>query len=519
MSLIDLPDSDKNAYTEDGVQQILFSPFPKQAMFLASEVDEVLFGGARGSGKTQALIIDAALKPRKWHYEGNQLDMKPVVDKYSIDYPEYRAIIIRRRYDDLIKNFIPEAQKIYSKLGAVWREKPKSFTFPSGAKIFMAYCDCRADVDKYIGGNYHYLGVEELNQFPESWIRDLGGSVRSVNPELKPYKRYTTNPGGVGHLWIKRKFIDKCPPKIGKEHFEEKFNLSWNELIRSPPVQDEEGNTIQYIPALVFENPVLVKQDPRYVRYLKSLDETKRRMWLFGDWDVMGGAFFEEFSAFHHIIDARDFNLDTYTGRVYRVVDYGTTNPFAVAFFVVDVDGYVTVFDEIYETGLVQSEQARRIKEKTSRWGLTEDDIYATIVDPSMKVKSHEYLNTLHSSLDIYIENGIEHIVLGNNDRVQGWATFREYLKVPEEGRPYLVFTSNCKNCIETIPSLVRSDKNPEDVNTEGEDHLADALRYGLMYIDRPRPRAKEPDVPNWQKRLFGKKPKSSFNINNVWAG
>ena len=136
-----------------------------------------------------------------------------------------------------------------------------------------------------------------------------------------------------------------------------------------------------------------------------------------------------------------------------------------------------------------------------------------------MKVKSHEYLNTLHSSLDIYIENGIEHIVLGNNDRVQGWATFREYLKVPEEGRPYLVFTSNCKNCIETIPSLVRSDKNPEDVNTEGEDHLADALRYGLMYIDRPRPRAKEPDVPNWQKRLFGKKPKSSFNINNVWAG
>jgi len=519
MSLTKLPSSDDNYKTEKGIENVLFKPFPKQAMFLASEADEVLFGGARGSGKTLALIIDAALKPRKWHYEGSNLDCHPVIDKYSIDYSDYRALIFRRTFDDLYTNFFPEAERIYRNLGAKWREKKKSFIFPSGAQIHLAYCDTKADLRKYIGGNYHYLGIEELNQFPGSWIQELGGSVRSTNAELKPFKRYTTNPGGVGHLWIKQKFIDKCPPIMGKEHYDKKFKLHWNEPLPSAVVEDDEGNTFQYIPALVFENNAIMENDPRYVKYLLSLDETKRRMWLYGDWDVLGGAFFDEYSPFHHILDSRDFNLDTYTGRIYRVVDYGTTNPFAVCFFVVDLQGYVTVFDEIYETGLVPSEQAKLIRNVTTKWNLTEDDIFATIVDPSMKIKSHEYMNSLHSTLDIYIENGIEHIVLGNNDRVQGWATFKEFLKVPDEGRPYLMFTSNCKNCIETIPSLVHSEKNPEDVDTQGEDHLADALRYGLMFIDKPRPRKEIEQIPQWQRRLFNKYSQTKRTLNNVWAG
>jgi len=156
----------------------------------------------------------------------------------------------------------------------------------------------------------------------------------------------------------------------------------------------------------------------------------------------------------------------------------------------------------------------------TNKWGLTEDDIYATIVDPSMKIKTHEYMNTLHSSLDIYIDNGIEHIVLGNNDRVQGWSTFREFLRVPDEGRPYLVFTSNCINCIETIPNLVKSNKNPEDVNTEGDDHAADAIRYGLMYIDKPFIRTPYKEMMEWQKRLNMKPAEGKrYTLRNVWAG
>jgi len=499
--------------------KVLFKPYPKQELFLSSEVDEVLFGGARGGGKTAALIVDAALKVRKWHYEGTDVNAVPVADKYSVDYPEYRAIIIRRTFDDIYMNFMPEAEKIYSTLGAVWREKKKAFIFPSGARVHLAYCDTLDDIKKYIGGNFHYLGVEELNQFPESWIRDLGGSIRSTNPELKPFKRYTTNPGGVGHVWIRKRFIDRCPPIQGRRITNEKFGIEYTELQPNTPFEDEDGNSLQFIPSLVFDNPSLVDNDQRYVSYLNSLDETKREMWLRGNWDVLGGVFFDEFSRFHHVIPAKDFKLDKDEGRIYRFVDYGTRNPFACIFAHVDKYGYVTVFDEIYETGLVPSAQAHKILSVSHKWGLSEDDVHNTIVDPSMRIKSHEYMSSLHSSLDIYAENGVENIVPGNNDRIQGWATMHEFLTVPDDGIPWLRFTSNCTNCLETIPSLIRSNKNPEDVNTEGDDHCADALRYGLMFIDKPYLRANRPVVKHWMQRLsLMRKQHKQVTLKNVWA-
>ena len=502
-------------------QTVVFKPYPKQELFLSSEVDEVCFGGARGGGKTAALIVDAALKVRKWHYEGDDFNLVPVIDKYSIDYPEYKAIIFRRTFDDIYMNFMPEAEKIYKRLGAVWREKKKAFIFPSGARVHLAYCDCEADVKKYIGGNFHYLGIEELNQFPERWIRDLGGSVRSTNPELKPFKRYTTNPGGVGHVWIKKRFIDPCKPIYGTEVHDERFNVTYRELNPNSPFEDDEGNTLQFIPSLVFDNPMLVNNDERYVKFLNSLDQAKREMWLLGNWDVQGGVFFEEFSKFHHVIDARDFRLNLDKGRVYRCVDYGIANPFACGFLFVDNLGYVTQFDEIYETGLTPSEQARKIASVTAKWGLSEDDVYATIVDPAMRIRSHEYMTTMHSTIDIYIENGLEHIVPGNNDRVQGWATFHEFLKIPDEGIPFIRFTSNCINAIETIPSLVKSSRNPEDVNTDGEDHIADALRYALMFLDKPFIREVQEEKKKWLERLE-KKRKSYLRDQkrvSLWAG
>jgi hypothetical protein len=501
-------------------QTLVFKPYPKQELFLSSEVDELCFGGARGGGKTAALIIDAALKPRRWHFEGDGMNMTFVTDKYSIDYPEYKAIIFRRTFDDIYMNFMPEAEKIYSKLGAVWREKKKAFIFPSGARIHLAYCDCEADVKKYIGGNFHYLGIEELNQFPIRWVRDLGGSVRSTNPELKPFKRYTTNPGGVGHVWIKKRFIDPCKPILGREIFDERFNVTYHELKPNVEFEDEEGNSLLFIPSLVFDNPALVDNDSRYVKFLNSLDAAKREMWLLGNWDVQGGVFFEEFSKFHHVIDSRLFTLNKDKGRIYRCVDYGTANPFACAWLFVDFDCYVTVFDEIYEAGLVPSVQAQKILDKSRLWGLEEEDIYATIVDPAMKIRAHEYLSTLHSTLDIYEDAGIEHIVLGNNDRVQGWATFHEFLRVPDEGEPYLRFTDNCVNCIETIPSLVRSNTNPEDVNTHGEDHIADAIRYGIMFLDKPYLRKERAVEKEWITRLRRQqKEKRVSNSDTVWAG
>lgn len=493
--------------------KLLFKPYPKQALFLASEADEALIGGARGGGKTLTLIIDAALKARAWHYEMRGDYRQLVIDKRSIDYPEYRGLILRKNYKDLETNFLPESHRIYKHgLKAKWYAHKQCYIFPSGATIYLGHCEREADLDKYIGGNYHYLGIEEANQFTETAVKELGGSIRSTNSELKPFKRFTTNPGGVGHLWLKRKFIDACPPEIKAERYNKKYNIMYKDMYPGEVSVDEDGSTVWFVPCGIFDNPHLLDNDPNYVAVLKKLDPVRRRMWLDGDWDAQGGTFFEEWNALHHVIPAKDFYLDKEVHRVYRVIDYGSTKPFACMFLAVDPLGYVTVFDEIYEKHMVPSTQAKMIKEKTKQWGIDENDVWMTILDPAMKVRDQEAKGSFRSVMDIYFEEGIRNINLGNNTRVPGWVMFKEYLHVPDvdegegiPGRPFLVFTSICTKAIETIPTLVQSPSNPDDVNTMGEDHIADAIRYGLMYLQRPSRKKNAVPMKEWQKKLADK--------------
>lgn len=369
-----------------------FKPYAKQTYFLGSNVYEILYGGARGGGKTFAMIHDAALHVRKFHYDESG---GVVIDRQSIDYHDYTALILRRKYTDLVLNFKPKAQHVYKQLGAQWKEKEMCFVFPSGARIYLGYCNEGKDVDKYIGGNYHYLGVEEVGQFPEMWLRDIASSVRSTNKELPPLIRFTTNPGGVGHMWLKRKFVDKCPPVLGETKHSDKFDVDYQE--QNPgSVYTENGVDRWYIPANVFDNPALVENDDTYVSTLKKLDPVKRGMWLHGKWDEMSGLFFDEFANEYHVIDERDFELDKSKCRIYRCVDYGTANPFACMFAAVYEDGKVIIFDEIYQTGLTPSMQAELIVKATQEWGLEENDVHLTIVDPAMKVASHEEIGRAH---------------------------------------------------------------------------------------------------------------------------
>ncbi len=499
----------------------VFEAYPKQGMFLGCDYDEVLYGGARGGGKSVTLAEDAALHVRKWHYDK---DNNIVVDRQSIDYGEYVALILRRRYTDIYMNFKPICDKIYGRLGAVWGEKAQCYTFPSGAKIYLKHCNDAKDVEKYIGGNYHYLGIEEANQFPEKWVRDIGGSVRSTNPELKPFKRYTTNPGGVGHAWLKRRFIDVCPPVEGRLRWHEASDVEYVELDPGEPYRDEMGNYRWFVPSLVFDNPALVNGDMQYINFLKSLDPIKKKMWLHGKWDEMSGLFFYMWSREHHVVDERDVVVDPVNCRIYRCVDYGTTNPFACLFAQVDKDGNVLVFDEIYETGLTPSMQAEMILARTRQWRLTEDDIDLTVVDPAMKTGSQDMGIRLGSVLEIYQECGVEHIALGNNARVQGWGVMKDYMTVPDMGEdgkrdePRLKFSSRCTNSIETIPALVADQNNVEDVDTDGEDHIADALRYLLMFIHVPVVRMAKNNEPKWLQELRKSKHSGDGDVAAAWT-
>jgi len=499
-----------------------FVPYPQQLHFLATNYAEVLYGGARGGGKSAALIIDAALHVRRWSYDG---EGKVVIERQSIDYPEYSALILRRTFQDIYRNFKPMCDKVYPKLGGVWREKTQCYTFPSGATIYLGYCDSDDDVGKYIGGNFHYLGIEELNQFPERWIKDIGGSIRTTNPELIPLKRYTTNPGGLGHIWIKRRFIDMCPPVRGEMVSSKKHGIDYHALTPGEPITDEDGNVRWFIPALVFDNPALVDNDQNYISMLKSLDPVKRKMWLLGDWDEMSGLFFDTWNPAFHVIHQEEFKLEPDNCRIYRCVDYGTAAPFACLFVQVDREGKMVVFDEIYKAGLTASMQAKAIFERTLWWKLSEDMIALTVVDPAMKTATQDGGHTLKSVIEIYYENGIDHVALGVNARVPGWAVMKDYLQVPDfrEGeeiqRPFLVFTNNCVNAIETIPTLIRSKKDPDDLDTHSEDHAADALRYLLMFIKLPSFRPQSSNDPKWLQDLQARAGKTEdVSLATVWA-
>lgn len=449
----------------------IFIPHPKQEEMLQAYEDEVFAGGARGGGKSAAMAYDAAYKYRTTLPDGTI--------KVSVDYPEYRALLIRRNYVDLERNFKPICDVIYKPYNAVWKERERAYTFPSGAKIHLVHMENANAIDNYIGGNYHYLGVEEANQFPESWIEKLKSSVRSANPELKALKRYTSNPGGIGHLWLKKYFYDTCPPINEGTAHDDVYDVDYPILKTGNVYIDENGNSRKFIPALVFDNPSLYKNDPSYINNLKSIrDPTLKSMWLLGSWEAQTGAFFNEWSPLHHIISSDEFKLNKEANRIYRAIDYGVSNPFACVFLQVSPSGHITIFDEIYKTNLVPSEQAKEILRVSKMWGLSEEDFDLTICDPAMRAKTHEYLGQRASVVDIYMENGMKNIHFGNNDRVPGWQTFREYLHVPDyvEGdvmasRPYLVFTDTCIKCIETIPELIRSLKNPEDIDTLSDDH------------------------------------------------
>lgn len=484
--------------------------FPKQLQFIGSEVDELLYGGARGGAKTFAMAIDAALHPRTFGYDKNER----VVLTHSIDYGEYKALLLRRSYTDIETNFKPMCDSIYERLGGVWRAKQSCYIFPSGAAIYLRHCKDDSDVSKYIGGNYHYLGIEEVNQFPERWVDQLAGSVRTTHPSLRPLRRYTTNPGGVGHVWLKKRFIDVCPPVLGRPVYNKKFDIEYTEVGAGAPYTDETGLTRWFIPSLVFDNPAIIDNDPSYVNKLKSIkDPVLRKMWLLGKWDDLSGVFFNEWSPLYHIYSAGEFRLDKSSCRIYRAIDYGTVSPYVCLFAQVDHQGRVDIFDECWGTGMTPTTHALDISSKMRRWGLDEDDIYLTVCDPSIKTGTQAEGKRIRSVMEIYQENGLKHMALGDHARVQGWSVVRDYLRIPdasecepgEEPRPLLRFSTNCTYCLETIPLLVRSYKNLEDLDTSGEDHAADALRYLLMFIQTPSIRERRARKPEWLRKLEAK--------------
>jgi len=520
----------------------------KQTEFIQNTTRWLFFGGARGGSKTFGGAFKAAYQAQTWHYadaEGETItkahylaqkkkNMNPqiIVDTVSIDYPEYRALIIRRTFPDLEINVRPECNKLYlfdsqGNPFAKWLDKKKSYIFPSGATITLVHCRDKNALTKYIGGNNDFIFVDEANQFPWEWIEDISSSCRTTHKIIRAQMVLTSNPGGIGHYWLLKKFVEKCKPiPVGDKIYYKDFKVSIQPYKSAPPFKDTDGVEWQYIPATVFDNPSLL-QNPDYVNVLKNItNPTKRAMWLEGMWDAAPGLYFDNFLYDEdHIIKQKDFvwgvDFSLKTHEIYRFIDYGTKAPTAVLFAAFNKKtGKLVIFDELimkggnliqdefefdFETSAAPTVQAKMILAYTrSRHPyLTEDDFEDNIADSAMWQKTSEKDEVLYSPAELYEEAGLSLTSCGKKNRVQEAAVVYDGFNIPFDGIPRIRITENCFYTIETVQTADQSPKNMDDINTECEDHAIDSLKYGCkivfdIYIN-PSPRKKE---ENFRKEL-----------------
>lgn len=436
-------------------RNVIFKPNPgPQTDFLAADEKEVFYGGARGGGKSYALLIDPL------RYCNN---------------PNHQALILRRTMPEL-RDLIFHSQKLYDKAypGAKWKEQEKLWKFPSGAVIEFGYAETRQDVLRYQGRAYTWIGVDELPQYDGPWIiQDLRGSLRSVDPTIPTYFRASGNPGNIGSGWVKEMFIDPAPP-----------NTTFTIEIPSPA--GVKRITRKYIPAKVTDNPHLMQTDD-YVTMLASLTEMKRRQWLEGDWDAFDNQAFPEFRREVHVVEP--FEIPRNWPR-FRAADWGYSSPGCVLWFAVDNEGVLYAYKEYYGKGLTADIFAQKIltmeQGERIQYGVLDSSVWARRGDTGPSIP------------ETMANHGCR---WRPADRSPG---SREATKLelhrrlaidPILEKPRLQIFSNCVNLVRTLPMLPVAENNPEDVNTKAEDHAYDALRYGC---------ASRPLLPSQYDSEFG---------------
>ena len=407
---------------------------PQEDFLAAGEID-VLYGGSAGGGKSYAMLVD----PLRYAHKAS-----------------HRALILRKSMPEL-RELIDKSRELYPKAfpGTKFREVEKIWNFPSGAKIEFGFLERDADVYRYQGQAYSWIGFDEITHLPTefSW-NYLASRLRTTDSSIIPYMRCTANPGGVGANWVKKRYIDPIEPNqsfIGSD-----------------------GLTRKFIPARLQDNPFLAK-DGRYEQMLKALPPTQRKQLLEGNWDVAEGAAFTEFNSEEHVIPPFDIPI---TWERIKGIDYGYASESACIWAAVDKeDGTLIVYRELYRKNLLGTELADLLTE------MEYDDPYsvAGVLDTACWNRTGMTGPTVGETL---LKAGHK-LRRADKNRVQGKIQIHEYLKTQPSGRPRIQIFNTCPNLIRELQSIPLDKNNPEDVNTHADDHAYDALRYLIM--SRPR--------------------------------
>ncbi len=440
-----------------GEREIIFQPNDgPQTEFLAAMEQEVFYGGARGGGKSYAMLVDPLRYCHKQHH---------------------RALLLRRSMPEL-RDLISHSQRLYTRAfpGAKWREQEKEWRFPSGARIEFGYAENLTDVLRYQGQSYTWIGIDELPQYPTPDIYNfLRSSLRSVDPEVPVFIRATGNPGNVGSTWVKNMFVDPATP-----------NTPFTMDIETPV--GIKSITRRFIPAKLQDNPYLMQTDD-YMIMLSSLPDIQKKQFLEGDWEAFEGSAFPEFNRAVHVIEP--FEIPNNWVR-FRSADWGYSSPACCLWFAIDFDNYLYVYRELYTQKVTADIFARQVLQQ--EYG---EYIKYGVLDSSTWAKRGDVGPSIAETM---IQEGCKWRPSDRSprSRINGKLEVHKRLYVdPDIQYPGMFIFSNCTNLIRTLPLLPTDKNNPEDVDTHAEDHAYDALRYACM--SRPlHPRSLQ---THWNRR------------------
>lgn len=471
-------------------------PTPLQQAFIQSPADETLYGGARGGGKTFAVIIDWLV--------------------HSEAYGRYaRGIVFRRELVEL-DDFIEAAKEVLLAANHTWHEGKKYFKSPKGAILRCRYLDNDADAQKYQGHAYSRVYVEEIGNFPSlTPIRKLFACLRppiANGPPIRCQFKATANPGGPGQTWVKMRYIDPTAPMT--------------------PFSEDNGKRYRvFIPAKLQDNPHLMENDPGYVDRLKDAgSEELVKAWLDGDWDSVVGQYFREFSRKKHVIPT--VPIPGHWRVRYRAHDWGSARPNCTLWFVVangeDIPGVdvhiprgaLVVYRERYGWNGKPNEGERKTAREVAKAILEcEKDDHKLIhnnyelnkIDPAtFATNGGPSIAEEMAREGVWFKRADNRRVAGQGP-MGGWDQVRHRLKGNGD-YPMIFIMDCCTHLIRTLPMLPADPDNLDDVDSDAEDHPADTLRYGCMArpFEPPKNRS-EQESKKYGRELY------SFTMDDAW--
>ena len=439
--------------------KVMGVPNVKQAQVLHARTKHVGFGGARGGGKSWFVRFKAKL--------------------LCAQFAGIKVLIVRRTYEELEKNHIRILRQ--ELLGVVsYTDQKKLMTFPNGSTIDFMYCAKDNDLDRLQGAEFDVIFLDEATQLSEYQMLTITACLRGAN-DFPHRIYYTCNPGGQGHSYIKRIFIDR------------KYQA------------DENPEEYTFVQSLVTDNVALMEKNPDYVKQLEALPSKLRAAWRFGEWNIFEGQYFEEFRidpdrelceklgitadearVTHRAVHVIEPFAIPPEWTVYRSFDWGYSKPFSCGWWAVDYDGVLYRILELYgctnepNTGLrmTPEEVFKEISRIESEHPWLKGKSITGVADPAIwNAERGISIAETATNYGLYFTKG-------DHQRIPGWLQLRRRFQFDENGYPMMYFFSNCKAAIRTLPLLLYDEHKVEDLDTDGEDHAADDIRY--MCMSRP---------------------------------